>query len=101
MPVEPIPGRVAQVLMQVDVVALDLVHHDVAAGKVGIDLQLVLNRLAWCAEEKDQANTGQQPDQGSHEWELQAVDGLLFWQRYAVQFWFQLRFGLSQRMRAA
>src|SRR5262249_4473398 len=46
VPVEPVAGRVAEVLVQVDVVPVDAVQDDVAAGEIAIHADLSLDRPA-------------------------------------------------------
>src|SRR5262249_53879293 len=58
--------------VQVDVVALNIFQHNVAAGKIGIELQR-LSGLAWGDEEKHQTGSGQHHDRQAHEWELPCV----------------------------
>ena len=66
MPVKPVPGRVAQVLMQKDVVALDAFHHDIAAGEIGIDLQLLAGILVYRGQPWNKAHDDSQREEVSH-----------------------------------
>src|SRR5262245_9458280 len=54
-PVEPVACRVTQVPVQLDIVPIDLVHDDVAAGEVGIDLRLLVSRPAGRHEARPDA----------------------------------------------